>query len=166
MSLASPLSVGDIILLGKIAYRVGTALSSGANSAPTEFAEVQSLLFSLQESFEVLSQMFAEPDTNNNGGIESPNTTKLRAKRQPDIANILNGCRDVLLHLEKVVERYAVLDSSSSIREPRPRRLRLDFKKGWKKVAWTTEGGDISRLKQALIAHSNALHLAIAVVNG
>jgi hypothetical protein len=166
MPLQSALSVEDIILLGKIAYRIGSALSSGPKSAPAEFAEVQSLLFSLKESFGLLAQTLTERDSGDEGGSESPNLGEVRLERQPEIANILNSCRDVLLHLEKLVEKYSVLDSTSDGQESRTRSLREDLKKGWKKVAWTKEGGGITKLKQTLIAHTNALHLAITVIKG
>jgi len=166
MSLQSPLSVGDIILLGKIAYKVARALSSGSKSAPAEFAEVQALLFSLKESFDLLSQTLAERDRSEEGsGPQNPGES--RSERQPGLANILTSCRDVLVHLESFVEKYSVLDSTTEDQqEPRTRTLREDLKKSWKKVAWTKEGGDIAKLKQTLIAHTNALHLAITVING
>lgn len=166
MSLQSPLSVGDIILLGKIAYKVARALSSGSKSAPAEFAEVQALLFSLKESFDLLSQTLTERDRSGESS-EPQNPGESRSERQPGLANILTSCRDVLVHLESFVEKYSVLDSTTEgQQEPRTRTLREDLKKSWKKVAWTKEGGDITKLKQTLIAHTNALHLAITVING
>ena len=91
------------------------------------------------------------------------NREESRSERQPELANILTSCRDVLIHLESFVEKYSVLDSTTE--GQRTRTLREDLKKGWKKVAWTKEGGDIAKLKQTLIAHTNALHLAITVIN-
>jgi len=179
MSLPSPLSIGDIILLGKIAYRVARALSSGSKSAPAEFAEVQALLFSLKESFDLLAQTLTDqPDGDKEGSgsvgkLQDPPRGEPWLGRQPELAQILANCRDVLLHLESFVDKYSVLDSAAADsqqeerrREPRARRLKDDFMKNWKKVAWTKEGEDISKLKQTLIAHTNALHLAITIING
>lgn len=132
MSLQSPLSVGDIILLGKIAYKEARALSSGSKSAPAEFAKV---LFSLKESFDLLSQTLTERDRSGEGS-EPQNPGESRSERQPGLANILTSCRDVLVHLEGFVEKYSVLDSTTEgQQEPRTRTLREDLKKSWKKVA-------------------------------
>ena len=167
MSLQSPLSVGDVIMLGQIAYKVARALSSGAKSAPAEFVEVQSLLFSLKESFDLLARKIIERDRGREGGQERENTEESQLEGQPELINILGRCREVLCYLESFVEKYSALDSTVKGQgETRTRRLKEDLKRSWKKVAWTKEGGDIGRLKQTLIAHTNALHLAIAVING
>lgn len=57
MSLPSPLSVGDAFLLATIVYNVGKACSSDAKSAPAEFAEVQSLLFSIGDAIGLVGNM-------------------------------------------------------------------------------------------------------------
>lgn len=198
MSLASPLSVGDIILLGKIAYSIAKALSTGVKSAPAEFVEVQTLLFSLKEAFDSLARTLLEIPRNEDGH---------ELGRQPELSRTLNSCRDVLSHLESFVDKYSVLDPAArdvSVRDSgkrethrdtghgnaddgnasqgdssqqyapeesakqqnRTRKFREDFKRSWKKVAWTKEGGDIGKLKQTLIAQTNALQLIVAVYNG
>jgi hypothetical protein len=166
MSLQSPLSIGDIILLGKIAYRVGRALSSGSKSAPAEFAEVRALLFSLKESFDLLAQSLTQNGRSEESDYEPRNADEPKFERQPELEHILTSCRDVLHHLESFVKKYSLLQSTTEgQQESQTRGLRDDFKKGWKKIAWTKEGGDIAKLKQTLVAHTNALHLAITVIN-
>lgn len=168
MSLPSPLSVGDIILLGQIAYKVAKAFS-GAKSAPVEFAEVQSLLFSLKESFDLLARSLTTdrapnaaasiPQAQNPGEESTP-------KPHPELANILSNCRDVLRQLEGFVDKYSVLESTTEDQgTSRNRKLRDNLKRSWKKVVWSKEGGEIAKLKQTLIAHTNALHLAVTVIN-
>jgi hypothetical protein len=167
MSLQSPLSIGDIILLGQIAYRVAKALSSGTKSAPAEFAEVQALLYSLRESFDLLARTLTDRDQARRDESDQKDLNESTIEHQPELENILNNCRDVLCHLEGFVDKYSVLDSKNeSQREQRTRKWRDDLKKSWKKIVWTKEGGDIDKLKQTLIAHTNALHLAITVING
>ena len=160
MSLPSPLSVGDIILLGQIAYKVGRALSSGTKSAPAEFAEVQTLLFSLKESFDLLARTIINREDED--GHERQNADELEGL--PELSNILGHCREVLCYLESFVDKYSVLDPN--VKAPGARSRKLDLRKSWKKVAWTREGGDIDKLKQTLIAHTNALHIAIAAIHG
>jgi hypothetical protein len=168
MSLPSPLSVGDIILLGNLACRVATALSSGSGSAPAEFVEVQTLLLSLKKSFDLLARTIVERDGILDEGADGrQNAKESPTEGQPELTSILNNCREVLCYLESFVEKYSILDPSSKDgEEPKPRTLKDGLRKTWKKVAWTKEGGDIGKLKQTLIAHTNALHLVVAVVNG
>jgi hypothetical protein len=52
--MASPVSIGDAILLAKIAFNIGKAFTSGAKSAPNEFLEIQSLLTSISESLAII----------------------------------------------------------------------------------------------------------------
>jgi hypothetical protein len=169
MSLQSPLSVGDIILLGQIAYKVAKAFSSGAKSAPVEFAEVQSLLLSLKESFDLLARSLTTGRAPNAAAsipqAQNPEEESM-SKPHSELANILSNCRDVLRHLEGFVDKYSVLESTTEDQDTsRNRKLRDNLKRSWKKVAWTKEGGEIAKLKQTLIAHTNALHLAVTIIN-
>ncbi|KAK3367387.1 hypothetical protein B0T24DRAFT_389717 [Lasiosphaeria ovina] len=169
MSLPSPLSVGDIILLGKAAYRVARALSSGSRSAPAEFSEVQALLFSLTESFDLLAKTSATQNEEDRGSADVPQDSprkELWLEKQPELANILINCRDVLGHLETFVDKYTMIDPTVTNEGTGTRSLRGDLKRNWKKVMWTKEAEEISKLKQTLIAHTNSLHLAIAIMNG
>lgn len=157
MSLASPLSVGDAILLASIAYKVGKAFSSGANSAPAEFAEVQSLLFSVGDALHLVGRTFKEPGRH---GATEEAAAKLDG--------ILENCRTVLKSLERFVDKYSKLDSTqaSTSGAKGARVWREDVLKNFKKVKWTTEGEDISKLKQTLTAHVLALNLAVTAMTG
>lgn len=157
MSLASPLSIGDAILLANIAYNVGKAFSSGAKSAPAEFAEVQSLLFSIGDALDLVGKTFKGRTTQ-----EVPEETSAK------LGGILKNCQTVLKSLEHFVDKYSVLDPSqaSSSGAKGARVWKKDFIKNFKKVAWTTEGEGITKLKQTLVAHVQALNLAVTAMNG
>lgn len=157
MSLASPLSVGDAILLATIAYDVGKAFSSGAKSAPAEFAEVQSLLFSIGDALDLVGKTYEGRATQ---GVPEETVTKLDG--------ILRNCQTVLKSLEHFVDKYSVLDSSqpANLGSKSARLWKKDILKNFKKVAWTTEGEGIIKLKQTLTAHVQALNLAMTAMNG
>lgn len=212
MSLASPLSIGDAILLSQICYKVALAFSSGARSAPAEFAEVQSLLYSATASVQLLERTLLRQGLD--GGAESgaatdaqeredepgtelvirtgPESMRLarstgdtptapdaaateiyrRIEREllegPDaetyrmLGNIVSNLQAVLKNLEVFVNQYSVLEAKG---EPGERRWKESIQRNWKKVKWTTEGDDISKLKQTLSLHIDALNLALAVVS-
>lgn len=157
MSLASPLSIGDAILLANIAYKVGKAFSTGAKSAPAEFAEVQSLLFSIGDALDLVGKTIAARHEQ-----EAPEEAVVK------LDGILRNCQSVLKSLEHFVDKYSVLDSSqaSSSSATGARVWKRDILKSFKKVAWTTEGEGIAELKQTLTAHVQALNLAVTALNG
>lgn len=157
MSLASPLSIGDAILLATIAYDLGKAFSSGAKSAPAEFAEVQSLLFSIGDALDLVGKTCAGRPKQ-----EVPDKTASK------LDGILHNCQSVLKSLEHFVEKYSVLESSQASK-PGAKGARVwkkDILRNFKKVTWTTEGEGIIKLKQTLTAHVQALNLALTAVNG
>lgn len=157
MSLASPLSVGDIILLAGIAYELGKAFSSGHQSAPAEFAEVQSLLFSTGDALELVCKTFGGKDQQ-----DLPDDTA------PKLDAILKNCQAVLKSLQRFVDKYSILDPAQASK-PGTKGARLwtrDILKNFKKVAWTIEGEGITKLKQTLTAHVQALSLAVTAING
>lgn len=157
MSLASPLSIGDTILLASIAYDVAKAFSSGAKSAPAEFAEVQSLLFSIGDALDLAGKT-CEGRTRQDVPVET--AVKLDG--------ILLNCQTVLKSLQSFVDKYSVLDPSqaSTSGTKGARVWKRDILKNFKKVKWTTEGEDIIKLKQTLTAHVQALNLAVNTMNG
>lgn len=157
MSLASPLSIGDAILLASIAYDIGKAFSSGAKSAPAEFAEVQSLLFSIGDALDLVGKT-----CKGRTGQDVPEEAAVK------FDGILLNCQTVLKSLEGFVDRYSVLDSSQAS-NPGAQGARVwkrDILKNFKKVKWTTEGEGIMKLKQTLTAHVQVLNLAVNTING
>lgn len=157
MSLASPLSIGDAILLANIAYKVGKAFSTGAKSAPAEFAEVQSLLFSIGDALDLVGKT-----------IPARHEQEVAEEAFAKIDGILRNCQSVLKSLERFVDKYSVLDTSqaSNSNTAGARVWKRDILRSFKKVAWTTERQGIAELKQTLTAHVQALNLAVAALNG
>lgn len=158
MSLSSPLSVGDCIQLAKIFYDIAKAFTSGAKSAPAEFAEVQSLLCSMAAALDSIARNIPQQPS-----LTTPDETSSK------LADILVNCRGVLKPLQIFVDKYSVLDASlTSSRASRQgaRIVREEVKRTWKKVAWTTEGEQILKLKQTLHTHFHALTLVVNVMNG
>ncbi len=157
--MASPVTIGDALLLAKIAYTVGKAFSGDAKSAPKEFREVQSLLFSLQAAFTLLDEVVKLPESPHRA--ESSVAGKLEESIEP-LLMIMKNCRDVLEDLEKLQAEYHVLDrtTDSSIK-----KSKIDLKRAFKTLKWTTEGLDIAKLKQTLTAHITSLNLALAAMS-
>ncbi len=52
--MASPVSIGDLMMLSSLAWRIGSAFTSGRAGAPAEFQEVENELISLKTALGVL----------------------------------------------------------------------------------------------------------------
>lgn len=161
-----PVSIGDAILLSTLAFRLGHAFTSGRKSAPDEFQEVQNQLFSLGKALEVLASCrkmaFKVQDDN------EITTSQSGEPEQHDdvIALMVSNCRTTLHHLELIVDKYTELKRDAKKPEPvGGKRWREELKQNWKKLRWTTEGGDVDKLRGNLNVHINGLNLAISAIN-
>jgi hypothetical protein len=75
---------------------------------------------------------------------------------------IMKNCRDVLGDLENLQKEYLVPDKSA---DSSPKRSKIDLKRAFKTLKWTTKGLDIAKLKQTLTAHIISLNLALAALS-
>jgi hypothetical protein len=167
--MAFSFGIGDAVILSTVALRLGHAFSSGRKSAPSEFSEVQDLLYNLSKALELLGQHAIPPPPADSATMSEATANGGRDKSSPQddiIAHMLRNCKGVLLHLEKLVDRYMELDSS---RKETDRDYRKRWQRGllqnWKKIQWTTEGGNLNNLKSTLAVYVNGLNLAITVMN-
>lgn len=151
-------------MLSKIAMQLGQAFTSGRKSAQAEFLEVQNLLYTLSKGLEMLArQMPDECETESKG---PPNQASDKDEEMTELNHIIANCRETLYHLESVVTKYSVLDAQIvETRKSRMRRWNDELFKNWKKVIWTTKGGDIGILKVTLTAHINGLNLVVSILN-
>lgn len=163
--MAFSVSIGDAIMLSKIAMQLGQAFTSGRKSAQAEFLEVQNLLYTLSKGLEMLARQ--TPDGSEMESKGPPNQASDKEdKEMTELNHIIANCRETLYHLESVVIKYSVLDAQIvETRKNRMRRWNDELFKNWKKVIWTTKGGDIGILKVTLTAHINGLNLAVSILN-
>ncbi|KAF7503478.1 hypothetical protein GJ744_003707 [Endocarpon pusillum] len=163
--MASPISFGDAYLMGKLALRLGQAFTKGRKSAPAEFREVESQLHSLSQALCALREAKNEAGA---GIAVAPSRTNATSqggqKRDEEPLNaILRSCDECLKHLERVVEKYSCIIEARDSQQPRLKQWTRDIKINWKKIAWTTEGGDLNTLRSQLTVHTNALNLVLGV---
>ena len=87
--MGSPLSVGDAMLLGSLAWKIGCAFTSGRSGAPSEFREVENELQSLQDSLSTLEDTLGD-----DGSILS----RADDRTQEGLRRIISSCREVGVH--------------------------------------------------------------------
>ncbi|KAK6506493.1 hypothetical protein TWF506_011400 [Arthrobotrys conoides] len=166
--MTSPVSIGDAFLLAKLALTLGRTFTTGRKSAPAEFREVESQLYSISTALTAVGNA-----CQNNGleiGIDSsllqhPLQTPRGNKGDDALLSMLKGCQDVLKHLEGVVEKYSLIGQPEQSNSPCFKKWKSGIKKNWKKIIWTTEGGDLAALQRSLSIHINCLDLALGVIS-
>jgi hypothetical protein len=163
--MASPISFGDAYLMGKLAWRLGRAFTKGRKSAPADFREVEQQLYSLSAALYALKDAPA-----NDGAALSVDSSQTPATSQPrqtsngeTIATMLQSCKETLKHLEAIVEKYSCIGEPRDSQQPLFKRWSEDLRISWKKIAWTTKGGDLSTLRIQLTVHTNTLSLILGV---
>ncbi|RYO84286.1 hypothetical protein DL764_009356 [Monosporascus ibericus] len=165
--MTSPVSIGDAFLMAKLALKLGRAFTTGRKSAPAEFREVESQLYSISTALSSLHTAYKFKGIPVNAG--SMNLASLSRDGQRNGENplkeMLEGCEETLKHLEKVVEKYTVVFQPRNPEAPSLRKWSRDLRNNWKKVLWTTEGGDMDILRSNLTVHINCLNLVLGVVN-
>ncbi|KAG0134079.1 hypothetical protein HOY82DRAFT_481905 [Tuber indicum] len=168
--MAMPVSIGDILLLSQIAYRVGLAFTSGRKSAPREFNEVESQVFALKEALDMLKEEVTVSGAN---PVTSPEADNEAVEC---LGVMIANCRTTLEGLEKIVQEYcpAMGDGrkAGAVRaedgggkvELQKRKWSKKLKDNWKRVVWTTGDGDLSTLREKLTLHVAAITLVVSTL--
>ncbi|KAF4505454.1 hypothetical protein G6O67_007400 [Ophiocordyceps sinensis] len=162
-----PISFGDAFLMAKLAFRIGQAFTNGMKSAPAEFREVESQLYSLSAALNAFSTARESANCTPlvvDGSRLPKNVPSHFAENQDIILGMLRSCKETLSHLDSIVQKYSIITTSSGSSEPRLKRWSRGLKSDWKKVAWTTEGGDLAALRSNLTIQTNSLNLILGVV--
>jgi len=167
--MAFSISIGDALLLAQIAWTVGQAFTTGRHSAPAEFLEVQKLLYTLSKSLELLASCLPQDEPVASSILNEANkATKASSTAVKDADAILQhmilNCSSTLTHLKTLVEKYAELGPGQAKTGSGFRAWKAEMLKNWKKVVWTKEGGDITKLKGTLTAHITGLNTAVNAV--
>jgi hypothetical protein len=167
MALPSPLSIGDVILLSQLAYGLARAFTSGRKSAPAEFQEVQNQLYALGSALGFLAKDRTEsPSRSRASNVETVGKEKEADDQDGVLEEMIANCRGTLKHLELLVDKYMEIDPNA--KDPGQtglRRWQQDVKRNWKKIRWTTEGGDLDKLRNNLAVHINGLNLALSAMH-
>lgn len=165
--MASPVSIGDAYLMARLALKLGRAFTKGRRSAPAEFREVENQLYSLSAA---LSALDGTIQLHGSTITIDPNSLPPLSRQQPVeaeevIKSLLRSCEETLEHLKELVEKYGSIGKPTDPESPMLKRWSKEIKDNWKKVKWTTEGGDIATLRSQLMVHTNSLNLLLGVIN-
>ncbi|GAB1314531.1 hypothetical protein MFIFM68171_04741 [Madurella fahalii] len=164
--MASPVSFGDAVAMAKIARNIAHAFTKGRKSAPAEFREVENQLYSLSAALSAFKDVCGS-----DMAAVTTDTATLPARFQREdqdgvqtVTGILDSCRETLKHLEKIVEDYGVVTAPNDPGMSRLKRWNTELLRNYKKIAWTTEAGDLVTLRSQLMVHTNSLDLILGII--
>ncbi|KAK0667029.1 hypothetical protein QBC41DRAFT_324718 [Cercophora samala] len=167
--MGSPVSIGDIIAMSKISWKIAQAFTNGRKSAPFEFREVENQLYSLSSALAAFKDACGD-DVASISVQSSKLPSRFEDQGQDEglqsVAWLLDSCNETLRHLEKLVDKYSALAAGPEGDNPasRFRRWSDTLLRNYKKIAWTTEAGDIATLRSQLLVHTNSLHLVLGTI--
>lgn len=162
--MSSPISLGDAYAIARLAFKIGCAFTKGRKSAPAEFREVENQLHSLSAALQAFADLSApgrEPE-------RCLRTSNQQQWADSVLTHVLESCAETLAHLEGVVKKYCTMvqprDGSGPSPEPRYKKWKKGVLDNLSKIKWTTEGGDLARLRSNLIVHTNSMNLLLSVI--
>ena len=146
-------SIGDILMLSQLAWRIGCAFTSGRAGAPAEFKEVENELHSLTKALTLLAEALDEDDSI---------ISRADEKTKEGLEKMLECCQQTLENLNSFVGQYQEIkkpDGESHITTQRSwKRLLI---RNYKTIGWTGEGGTIQALRNMLHMHVNSISVTV-----
>jgi hypothetical protein len=162
--MTTPVSIGDAIMLSQLAYTLARAFTSGRRSAPAEFHEVQNQLYALGSALGFLAN--DRSGSNRAKAGEGPDPGKIAHEQYAILEQMISNCRETLKHLELLVSKYMEIEPHATDRgRLNQRTWRQDVWRNWKKIQWTTKGGDLDKLRSNLAMHTRCLNLALSAMH-
>lgn len=159
--MASPISIGDVLGLAMLAINLGKAFTKGRASAPAEFHDIENQLYSLGAALEALTSIIPS-----DASVKAQSgSSDVDAQGDDPLSHAIQSCGITVRHLESVVSEYAILKKKQD-EGPIPARFKRwnnNLALVWKSIKWTTEGGDLGKLKSNLTVHTNSLNLLLGV---
>ncbi|KAH0544406.1 hypothetical protein FGG08_001432 [Glutinoglossum americanum] len=143
-------SIGDVLLLSQLAWRIGCAFTAGRPAAPPEFHEVENELKTLTKSLDLLAEAL---DDDNSILASADDKVKV------GVNQALLHCQQCLEDLNAFVIRYQEVKRPAGevgtrglqgVRTWKPALL-----KSWKSIWWMAEGGNI---QETMVTQLNEVH--------
>jgi hypothetical protein len=167
--MATPVSIGDVILLSQLAYRLAKCLTSGRKTVPAVLKEIKNQLLAIGNalSFCCVQEPAADPPDNANDSSTAAQRRSSDGEQDPlpVIAAMILNCRDNLQRLEALIQRYSCLED---IDEPPPAgskrfkaKVAKTAKEQWKRIVFLSEDGELQNIKADLAIHIDSITLAL-----
>jgi hypothetical protein len=144
-------SIGDILMLSQVAWKVGRAFTACRKDAPHEFQDVETEIGGLAKALKLLAETLhaeSERDLFQNADREI----------QDGIGTILNSCQRTVNDLDSLVDQYQVIKKHRTVGGFAIERSWSDLVLAeYRTMLWTTEGGNLQALRELLQIHTNSM---------
>ena len=170
-------SVGDIVLVSQLAYKLYSTVTSGRSTAGKDLRELEDALFGLRCSLDHLAKATKDISATASSH-QDVNAIEMRHKLDAMIAS----CGATLQELESVTKKYrevadpaesnighdglAGLPAAAVSANPKQKRsvagLKEDIRVNWRKIRWDTERNSLSEYRGKLQAHTDAINIVLS----
>ena len=158
--MACPISVGDVLMLSRLAYRLARALGPDRHKVPKALQDIKHQLLAMGNA---LSFCWLQEN-------EDVHTHTIPAGRETNIdakfADMLSGCQASLQRLERLISKYSCLDTAidqgSNDVEACKTTLLKNAKKHMKKLRFLLEDKELETIRKDISIHIEAINLAIS----
>jgi hypothetical protein len=133
-------------MLSQTAWKLGRAFTKGKKGVPAEFSEVEREADRLSEALRVVAETL-----NSNASLLLDKAEDVTA-----LSSVLDSAQRTLEDLESFIARYRIVKPETGERSWSDLVLT-----NYKTIMWTTEGGDISALRDMLHVHTNNINLTM-----
>ncbi|KAJ5162285.1 hypothetical protein N7492_007677 [Penicillium capsulatum] len=157
-------SVGDIIVCSKIAYRLFTAVTEGRKAAPRDLKGLEDVLFGLYCALDHLQKAHDNILTRI---AQRPGSDAAKTKQQ--LEYMITSCRQTLEELDDVTAKYREAarptpDTHNIAGNTLSGPFKSQVKNQWMRVWWDLRGDSLSKYRQKLQSHTDAINLLLGTL--
>ncbi|RYC65938.1 hypothetical protein CHU98_g312 [Xylaria longipes] len=142
------LSLGDGIRLAQIAWLLAQTFTKGRRSAPAEFQEIENELYGLSAALTAAENEQNNAQSSTNPAVPDNNR---HAATQDIFEHIIQNCKQILNHLEEIVNKYTIVSEKRDPDKPKLKEWSKSIVRNWRKIEWTTEKGDLNTLRSQIM---------------
>ena len=160
--MGSPVTIGDALLLSKLAYKLARGLTSDRNGAPQVFKEVKSQLEGVGNA---LNLCWLRYQGSTHSSLE-PDRSSSALESEPTMTAMISNCKTCLKRLEALVEKYDILDQESNSSITSSPSFGAKLKRGttgqYKRIRFLMKDAELKAIRNDLGVHLASINLAIS----
>jgi hypothetical protein len=160
-------SIGDIVLLGQLSYRLYAAVRTGRRGASQNLKGLEDRLFGLRCALDHLAKVASEVSS-----LASGHHDEDSAEMRQKLDGMMNSCGETLQTLDAVAQKYRDgMESRDEGGEPPLENskvgkrslfhIRRTIEVNWAKVRWDFERHSLREYNEKLQAHTEAINLVL-----
>jgi hypothetical protein len=156
-------SVGDIILLSQLSYKLYASITKGRRGAGRDLKELEDVLFGLRCALDHLSKVA------NNILVTTQNTgDNASVDLREELNAMIDSCGSTLQDLDSMTQKYrdGTKPAESDGNDNRPKKMFLAQLKqncsiNWMKIRWDMERYSIQYYRDKLRSHADAINIVM-----